>query len=68
MIQTRLIQEIHKRGYTIKAFCQRAGMSRSSFYRKVNGASDFTRGEMERISRLLTPASPTELFFAPKVS
>lgn len=44
------------------------GISASAFYRKLNGKSDFTRGEMEQLIKILEIENPIEFFFNAKVS
>ena len=43
-------------------------MSRSAFYRKCNGISEFTQGEIQHIVDILDLESPMGIFFAEKVS
>lgn len=60
--------EIKRHGYTISTFCAALGMSRSTFSKKVNGKSEFTRAEIEAIVKLLEIENPTPIFFDDKVS
>ena len=43
-------------------------MSRSAFYRKCNGKSEFTLEEMKKIMAILGEEDPREIFFNQKVS
>ena len=47
---------------------QRRGLSRSAFYRKCNGKSEFTLAEIRILMDLLELESADEIFFDKKVS
>ena len=64
MDRLRLEYEVKRKGYTLEEFCKEIGMSRSAFYRKCTGSSDFTLSEMEAIIKVLDLASPVGIFFA----
>lgn len=68
MDKLKLEYEIKKKGYTIEDFCKEIHMSRTAFYRKCGGQSDFTQSEIQRIVDLLGLESPMGIFFAEKVS
>ena len=68
MDKYRLMAEVKRNGYTQDEFCATIGMSRSAFYRKCNGISEFTQGEIEKILTCLGLNSPMGIFFAEKVS
>lgn len=68
MDKARLMYEMSKRGVSIQNMCKSLGMSRSAFYRKCNGTSEFTQGEIEKIVDILDLTSPMGVFFAEKVS
>lgn len=53
---------------SVEELCAYIGISKSAFYKKINGKSEFTRGEIEKICRRLALASPVDVFFADKVS
>ena len=53
---------------SVEELCAYIGISKSAFYKKINGKSEFTRGEIEKICRRLDLASPVDVFFADKVS
>ena len=57
-----------KCGISIGDMCTKLGMSRSAFYRKCNGISEFTQGEIQDIVDILNLESPMGVFFAEKVS
>ena len=59
-----------KRGKTIADMCSMLGISRSAFYRKCHGISEFTLIEIQRIIDYLNLAFPDveEIFFTNKVS
>lgn len=48
--------------------CEQLGISRSAFYRKCNGKSEFTRREMIEIARILNLSDVSSIFFANEVS
>lgn len=57
-----------KRGVSIADMCAKLGISRSAFYRKCNGISEFTQSEIQAIVDYLDLESPVGIFFSPKVS
>lgn len=63
-----LFYYIRKSGLSVKALCDSIKMPRSTFYRKVNGESEFTLSEMQDIADAVNVKNPTEIFFAHKVS
>lgn len=67
MDKARLIFEMNKRGVAIQDMCKALNMSRSAFYRKCNGISEFTQGEIQKIVDILGLQSPMGIFFAEKV-
>ena len=56
--------EMRKRGITITDMCEMLGISRSAYYRKCNGKSEFTVGEIKKIVEFLNLESPMAIFFA----
>ena len=68
MDKARLIFEMSKRGVAIQDMCTALNMSSSAFYRKCNGISEFTQGEIQKIVDILGLQSPMGIFFAEKVS
>ena len=68
MDKARLMYEMSKKGVSIQSMCSRLNMSRSAFYRKCNGISEFTQGEIQSIVDILGLKSPMGIFFAEKVS
>ena len=68
MDKYKLEYAIKAAGYTIQEFCQKIGVSRSAFYKKCNGTSEFTYSEIQRIVRTLKLDSPVGIFFADVVS
>jgi transcriptional regulator with XRE-family HTH domain len=68
MDKARLLYEMQKKGISIQEMCDRLNMSRSAFYRKCNGISEFTQGEIQKIVDILELDSPMGIFFAEKVS
>ena len=55
-------------GISINEMIARLNMSRSAFYRKCNGKSEFTLEEMKKIMAILGEEDPREIFFNQKVS
>ena len=68
MDKARLEYEMKKRGFSIQQMCEHLGMSRSAFYRKCNGITEFTQGEIQKIVDILDLQSPMGIFFSEKVS
>lgn len=60
--------EMKKKGVTQEMLCDAIGMSRSAFYRKCNGISEFTIGEINAITSYLELKSPMGIFFTEEVS
>lgn len=68
MNKYKLEYEMRSRGVTIEKLCTDIGMSRSAFYRKCKGLSEFTQGEIQAIVDYLDLKSPMGIFFEEKVS
>ena len=68
MDKALLEYEMKKRGVTIEEMCKIIGISRSAFYRKCNGTSEFTQSEIQTIVDHLNLESPMGIFFAHQVS
>lgn len=60
--------EMKRRGYNRETLAAAAGISRSAFYRKCAGKSEFTRAEIQKISAVLNLTNCMDIFFADKVS
>lgn len=63
-----LLAEMSQRNVSISEMCAKLNMSRSAFYRKCNGISEFTQGEIQKIVDILELTSPMDIFFAKNVS
>lgn len=68
MDKALLEYEMKKRGVTIADMCEELNLSRSAFYRKCNGISEFTQSEIQKIVDYLGLDSPVGIFFTVKVS
>lgn len=68
MDKALLEYEMKKRGVSIGDMCAKLGCSRSAFYRKCNGISEFTQSEIQIIVDYLGLDSPMGIFFSNKVS
>ena len=68
MDKALLQYEMNKRGVSIAELCKKIKISRSAFYRKCNGKSDFTQSEIQAIVDLLNLESPMAIFFTKEVS
>ncbi len=68
MDKFKLEYEMKSRGITIEKLCADIHMSRSAFYRKCNGISQFTQREIQNIVDYIGLESPMGIFFADKVS
>lgn len=55
-------------GLSINQICAELGMSRSAFFRKRKGESEFTWSEIEKLVNILGLKSPVPVFFKEKVS
>jgi len=52
------------KGIQVGKMCELLNMSRSAFYRKTRGKSEFTLGEIQKICEVLNLSSPIGIFFA----
>lgn len=68
MDKARLEYEMMKHNISKSDMCAMLGVSRSTFYRKCNGESEFTQSEIQRIVDILNLKSPMGIFFTEKVS
>lgn len=68
MNKARLEYEMNLRGVSRSDLCKILGISRSAFYRKCNGISEFTKGEIQKIVDCLNLETPVGIFFDAKVS
>lgn len=68
MDKARLMYEMQKKRVSIKEILEVLDMSRSAFYRKCNGISEFTQGEIQKIVDYLELDSPMGIFFPEKAS
>lgn len=48
--------------------CKELGISRSAFYRKCNGISEFTQSEIQKIASVLELKDVAPIFFSENVS
>ena len=64
----KLEYEMKSRGITIEKMCTDIHMSRSAFYRKCNGITQFTQREIQSIVDYIGLESPMGIFFTEKVS
>lgn len=64
-MNTALLEyKMKENGKSIADMCEMLGISRSAFYRKCNGKSEFTQSEIQKIVIYLKLDSPVEIFFA----
>lgn len=68
MNKNRLEYEMKSKGVTMEQLCVELNISRSAFYRKRNGISQFTQEEIQHIVDFLKLDSPMGIFFEEKVS
>lgn len=68
MNKNRLEYEMKEKNISKDQMCKLLNMSRSAFYRKCNGKSEFTQSEIQKILELLELDSPMGIFFTLKVS
>lgn len=60
--------EMKIKGINKEELAAKLGMSRSALYRKMNGTSEFTLTEVQRIVEILELESPVPIFFTNEVS
>ena len=63
-----LAQKMTEKGISVKTMYTSLGMSRSAFYRKCKGKSDFTLSEAKQIMQILAIDDPNDIFFSRTVS
>lgn len=68
MDRARLEYELKKRNISVDDLCKCIGISKSAYYRKLKGTSEFTHSEIQRIIDCIGLESPMGIFFADKVS
>lgn len=68
MDKYKLLYEMKSKGITVSKLCEELGISKSAFYRKCNGSSEFTRSEIQQIVDYVGLDSPMGIFFREKVS
>lgn len=70
MNKNRLEFEMKERGISVRKLCAAIGISRSAYYRKCNGRSEFTLAEIKAIIDFLNLERTTAacIFFADNVS
>lgn len=68
MNKYKLEYEMKSQGITVRKLCEDMKISRSAFYRKCNGISEFTQSEIQNIVNYLGLSSPMGIFFEDKVS
>ena len=68
MDKYKLEYEMKKRKISQEELCKKIHISRSAFYRKCNGLSEFTQSEIHAIIDFLELESPMGFFFTEKVS
>ena len=64
----KLEYEMKRKGVSVAELCNALNMSRTAFYRKSRGISEFNRAEILAIVEYLNLESPMEIFFPEKVS
>lgn len=57
-----LTYEMKRAGVTITEMCEKLEMSRSAFFRKCNGTSEFKQSEIQKIIKILNLKSPVDIF------
>ena len=68
MDRYKLEYERKRNGLSVGELCEAVKMSRSAYYRKCNGSSEFTQKEILAICKVLHLDSPVDIFFADMVS
>ena len=68
MDKFKLEYEMKSRGITVEKMCSDLHISRSAFYRKCKGITQFTQSEIQKIVDYIGLESPMGIFFKEKVS
>lgn len=68
MNRNKLETAMKEKGVTNLDMCQYLKMSRTAFYRKRTGKTEFTQSEIQKIVDYLGLRSPMDIFFDEKVS
>ena len=68
MNKQALLDKMKENGLSITSVYEALGISRSAFYRKCNGKSEFTLKEITQLMSLLGIKDPNGIFFNEKVS
>ena len=63
MDKALLEYEMRKKNISTGKMCEIIGISRSAFYRKCNGITEFTQGEIQAIVDALSLKTPVGIFF-----
>jgi transcriptional regulator with XRE-family HTH domain len=64
----KLEYEMKSKGVTVDKLCKDLKISRSAYYRKMSGKTQFTLEEIQQIVEYLGLDSPMGIFFTEKVS
>lgn len=64
MDKRALMAEIARNGSNCSRIAKQIGMDRSTFSKKINGASEFKQSEIQQIIRVLNIDNPMPIFFA----
>lgn len=68
MNKQALLRKMREQGISVSAMYKALNISRSAFYRKCNGKSEFTLREIKQILEILGEKNPNEIFFTAEVS
>lgn len=65
----RLKKLVDESGFKVTAVCDYVGITRKTFYNKINGKSEFTATEIQKLCDKLnlTPKQRNDIFFAREV-
>lgn len=67
MNKDQLEYEMKSKGITVTRLCKAIHISRSTFYRKCNGLSEVTQGEIQKIVGYIGLDAPVGIFFQEEV-
>ena len=68
MNKALLKYEMERKGFSVEKMTEALGISRSAFWKKCNGISEFRQSEIKKIIEVLELANPAEVFFCDEVS
>ena len=66
--KSKFMECISQKGYQINQIAKILSISRSTLWRKINGISEFTRPEINKLIKVLSITNPMDIFFDKEVT